>query len=387
VTLVLGLKNEHLHQNGECEMGFVDGSSSNEGIKAKCTSYATHPVYVSVLMPIRNEARFIERSLRTILNQDYPHHLLEVLIADGMSTDDTRQIIARTTASGPNIKVRIIDNPNLIVSTGLNLALKQALGDVIIRVDGHTFLEPDHVCQCVSTLQRSGADHVGGRMETISEGRFGEAVSLATSSGFGVGHGRFSPSVREEWSDTVSMGAWPRQVFEHIGLFDEEQIRNQDDEINYRLLEKGGKILISPDIKSSYHNRSTPHSLWRQYYQYGYWKVRVMQKHPSQMRPRQFIPPLFTASLILTSFLAFFSTVGQWGAILVVSSYIGVNFAASALTARRADWRLVPRVSLAFAILHLSYGLGFLAGLVKFWNRWRDKGHWARLEQRRQSNI
>ncbi|QRM27240.1 glycosyltransferase family 2 protein [Microvirga sp. VF16] len=364
-------------------MGYVDHLSADEASKETCSSRANHPVYVSIVMPIRNEAKFIERSLRTILSQDYPHNLLEVLIADGMSTDDTRQIIARIVASWPSIEVRIIDNPDLIVSTGLNLALKQARGDVIIRVDGHTFIEPDHVRQCVSALQKSGADHVGGRMVTVSEGRFGEAVSLATSSGFGVGHGRFSSSEREEWTDTVSMGAWPRQIFERIGLFDEEQIRNQDDEINYRLLEMGGKILISPNIKSSYYNRSTPRSLWRQYYQYGYWKIRVMQKHPSQMRLRQFIPPLFMASLILALFLAPFSTYGRWGVLLIAGSYIGANFVASVLTVRRADWHLIPRVALAFVILHFSYGLGFLVGLAKFWNRWHHKGQRMMLEQRR----
>ena len=348
----------------------------------KQDSYAFALAPVSVLMPVRNEAKFIERSLKAILDQDYPHSLLEVLIADGMSTDNTREIIARIAEPYPSIDVRIINNPAAIVSTGLNLALKQARGDVIIRVDGHTFIEPDHVRQCVTILWKSGADHVGGRMETLSDEGFGEAVSVATSSAFGLGHSRFSYSDKEELSDTVSMGAWPRRVFERIGLFDEEQIRNQDDEINYRLLDNGGKILISPKIRSTYYNRSTPRSLWRQYYQYGYWKIRVMQKHPSQMRLRQFAPPLFAASLIFTLLLAPFSVSGQLSALVVLGSYLGANLAASALLARRAGWGLVLRLILAFAILHLSYGLGFLVGLGRFWNRWHDKGQWLALEQR-----
>jgi succinoglycan biosynthesis protein ExoA len=345
---------------------------------------ASAPVRVSVLMPVRNEEKFIERSLKAILDQDYPHILLEVVIADGMSTDKTREIISRVAESYHNIAVRIINNPGGIVSTGLNLAIQQALGDVIIRVDGHTFIEPDHVRQCVTILSKSGADHVGGRMGTISEEGFGEAVSVATSSAFGLGHSRFSYSDKEEWSDTVSMGAWPREVFERIGLFDEEQIRNQDDEINYRLLDNGGKILISPKIRSTYYNRSTPRSLWRQYYQYGYWKIRVMQKHPTQMRPRQFVPPMFSASLILTLLLAPFSVLGQVSALLVLGSYLGANLTVSVLLARRAGWGLVPRLVLAFAILHLSYGLGFLAGLGRFRNRWREKGQWPALEPRNQ---
>ncbi|MEE1612164.1 glycosyltransferase family 2 protein [Microvirga sp. CF3016] len=337
--------------------------------------------YVSVLMPVRNESRFIAASLEAVLSQDYPHNRMEVLIADGMSTDDTREIISRVAALYPAVSVRIVDNHGRIASSGLNAALQQARGDVIIRVDGHTFLDPDHVQQCVEVLERSGADHVGGRMETVSEGPFGEAVSWATSTSFGVGHGRFHYSDHEEWSDTVSMGAWPRQVFERIGLFDEEQVRNQDDEFNYRLLEQGGRILLSPSIRSKYYNRSTPRSLWRQYYQYGYWKVRVMQKHPSQMRPRQFAPPLLAASILFCTLLLPFSSVAVWGIGLILGSYGLANLCASVLTARQAGWHLLPRLSLAFSVLHLSYGFGFLVGLVKFWNRWHDRGEWIVLRQ------
>ena len=358
---------------------------AREDINVRGFSGADRSIFVSVLMPVRNEARFIERSLGAVLTQDYPHNLLEVIIADGMSTDNTRQIIHDLAASCPSIKVRIVDNPGLIVATGLNLALEQTHGDVIVRVDGHTIIAPDYVRQCVSALDASGADNVGGRMEAVSNSSFGKAVSLATSTPFGVGGGRFHYSRLQEWVDTVYMGAWPRQVFERIGLFDEEQIRNQDDELNYRLRGSGGRILLSPMIKSQYYNRSTPLSLWRQYYQYGYWKVRVMQKHPKQMRPRQFLPTLFVASLMLALVLAPFSTFALWGAVLVVGIYIGANFAAAVLTAVRSDWRLVPHVALAFAILHLSYGLGFLAGLVKFWRCWHHNGQWMTLERVRQS--
>lgn len=359
-------------------MNYVDGHLIDSYPEEKLSPLLDSP-FVSIIMPVWNESRFIEESLGAVLAQDYPSDRFEVLLADGMSTDDTREIISRVAASYPDIPVKIVDNPGRIASTGLNAALLQARGEVIVRVDGHTFLEGDHVRQCVEVLQRSGADHVGGRMETISEGPFGEAVSLATGSSFGVGHGRFHYSDQEEWSDTVSMGAWPREVFERIGLFDEEQVRNQDDEFNYRLLENGGKILLSPSIRSQYYNRSTPRSLWRQYYQYGYWKIRVMQKHPLQMRPRQFAPPLFAAALVLSVLLAPFFSFAMWGAVLVVGSYALANIVASALTARRSGWRLMPRLSLAFAILHLSYGFGFLVGLVRFWNRWHDRGEWSLL--------
>jgi hypothetical protein len=159
-------------------------------------------------------------------------------------------------------------------------------------------------------------------------------------------------------------------VFDRVGLFDEEQVRNQDDEFNYRLLSRGGKILLSPKIKSKYYNRSTLRSLWRQYFQYGYWKVRVMQKHPRQMRPRQFAPALFVAALLIAVLLFAVSSLGSYLTLLVLGTYALANLAASVLTIRGNDWKLFPLLPIAFATLHLAYGSGFLIGLVKFWRRW-----------------
>jgi len=272
--------------------------------------------------------------------------------------------------------LRLVDNPGKIVPTGLNAAIPQARGEIIIRVDGHTIVTPEYVRECVAALQRSGADNVGGRMDAVSEGPFGQAVALATSSPFGVGGARFHYSDQEEWVDTVYMGAWPREVFNRIGLFDEEQVRNQDDEFNYRLLSRGGRILLSPKIKSSYYNRSTLRSLWRQYFQYGYWKVRVMQKHPQQMRPRQFAPAIFVTVLLSSLVAAPVSSAGRLVFGSVAGTYLIANSAASisTLAAKKGGWRLLPLLPVAFATLHLSYGSGFLCGLVKFWNRWGDRG-------------
>lgn len=325
---------------------------------------------VSVIMPIRNEAAFIERSLGAVLAQDYPHDRLEVLVADGMSTDDTRAVVARLAAEHPDILVVVVDNREGIVPTGFNRALAQSRGTVIVRVDGHTIVAPDYVRQCVAALRRTGADNVGGRMEAVGDGPFGKAVAVATSTPFGVGGARFHYSRDEEWVDTVYMGAWPRRVFERLGGFDEEQVRNQDDEFNYRLRKQGGRILLSPAIRSRYFNRSSPRTLWRQYYQYGYWKVRVMQKHPGQMRPRQFAPSVFAAALLVTLAASPFSSIAAWGLALTAGGYAAANLSASLLTGWRTDLRLIPRLAAAFAILHLSYGLGFLAGLAAFRNRW-----------------
>ena len=328
--------------------------------------------FVSILMPIRNEADFITRSLGPVLEQNYPADRLEIIVADGMSTDGTREIVKSQQTLHPNL--RLIDNPGKIVPTGLNAALAQARGDIIVRVDGHTIIAPDYVRECVAELQRSGADNVGGRMNAVSEGWIGQAVALATSSPFGVGGARFHYSEREEWVDTVYMGAWRGDVFKRIGLFDEELVRNQDDEFNYRLLSQGGRILLSPRIKSRYYNRSTLRSLCRQYFQYGYWKVRVLQKHPRQMQPRQFVPPTFVAVLSSSLLMAPFSIGGKRMFIAVAGSYTIANLAASIITARKADngSKLLPLLPVTFATLHLAYGLGFLIGLGRFCNRWKD---------------
>lgn len=339
---------------------------------------------VTLIMPIRNEASFIARSLGAALAQDYPHNRMEVLIADGMSSDETRSVINRVAAAYADVSVTVLDNPGRIVPTGMNVALAQARGEVIVRVDGHTIIEADYVQECVAALKRSGADNVGGRMDAVSTGRFGQAVALATSSPFGVGGARFHYSDLEEWVDTVYMGTWPRSVFERVGLFDEELVRNQDDEFNYRLLSRGGRILLSPRIKSRYYNRSTLRALWRQYFQYGYWKVRVMQKHPGQMRRRQFVPPLFVAVLLLTLLVAPFSVVSKWMFSFVAGSYMLANLGASVITAWKGDWRLLPLLPIVYATLHLAYGFGFLVGLIRFWNRWREHDKTGPSKARRQ---
>ena len=330
-----------------------------------------HPL-VSVLLPIRNESGCIEDCLGAILAQDYDPDRMEILIADGMSTDTTRLRIDAFSTSHPQAKIRILDNPGKIVPTGLNIALQHARGEVIIRVDGHTIIATDYVRQCVEVLRTSGADNVGGRMDAIGINRFGSAVALATSTPFGIGGGRFHFSEKEEWVDTVYMGAWPRRVFDKIGLFDEELVRDQDDEFNYRLREGGGKILLSPKIRSEYTVRDIPRSLWWQYYQYGFWKVRVLQKHPLQMSVRQYVPFVFVLLVFFSSVLVMSPALRLWS-LFVPLLYAVTNLAASTTTVTKKGWEHLPFLPLVYAILHVSYGLGFLRGLLKFWNRWNDK--------------
>ncbi len=327
--------------------------------------------FVSLVLPVRNEAGYIRQTLESVFAQDYPAERLQVIVADGLSTDGTRGIVAEFQAAHPNLA--LLDNPGRIVPTGLNAAIRQARGEIIIRVDGHTRIEPDYVTQCVRALQQTGADNAGGRMATKGVGKFGEAVAAATSTPFGIGGGRFHYSEEEEWVDTVYLGAWPRRIFEHIGQFDEELVRDQDDEFNYRLRKHGGKILLCPKIRSEYTVRSTSSLLWRQYFQYGFWKVRVLQKHPLQMRPRQFAPPLFVFSLLAATFIGLFYPAAFGLGLFIGGAYLLANLTASLITAARRGVQYLGLLPLVYLVLHLSYGLGFLAGLLKFWNRWGDK--------------
>jgi len=328
---------------------------------------------VTVILPLRNEAESIAVNMRSLVAQDYSHALMEIILVDGMSQDDTIKVALEELNNASFLDVLVIQNPARIVPTGLNLALRVAKGDVIIRVDGHTVIAPDYISQCVQCLNRTNADNVGGRMNAVGDTRFGNTVALATSSPFGIGNARFHYSQKEEWVDTVYMGAWPSTVFDKNGLFDEELVRDQDDEFNYRLRESGGKVLLSPTIKSHYTVRSSPKALAKQYFQYGFWKVRVLQKHPRQMSLRQFVPPLFVLALLLSVILAL-ALSGGWLVLAgLLAIYLFANILASIFTGRGQPLSVTASLPLAFTILHVSYGLGFLIGLLKFANRWGDK--------------
>lgn len=328
--------------------------------------------FVSIILAVRNEEEFIERTLAAIAGQTYPAAKMEIIVADGMSTDRTRDVVRSLHQKHPSIS--LIENPQKIVSTGLNRALLRASGDIIVRVDGHTILAPDYVEQAVAALDRSGAENVGGRMTAVGEGVVAGAIALATSSPFGVGGAKFHYSQKEEQVDTVYLGAWRRGVFETFGLFDEEQVRNQDDEFNYRTRKHGGTIVLTPLMKSEYHSRKSLPSLARQYFEYGFWKVRVLQKHPAQMNIRHVVPAVFVGTLLAGGILAPFSLAAAKVATMVLAAYCAANLAASIFTAAKNGTKYFLLLPVTFAIMHCSYGIGFLAGFAKFGNAWRRRG-------------
>lgn len=327
--------------------------------------------FVTVIMPVRNEGAYISRSLPAVIGQDYPAERLEIIVADGMSSDDTRQIVNSFRRNHDNIA--LIDNPGMIVPTGMNLAIEKARGDVIVRVDGHCEIAPDYITRCVAHLEDGQVDGVGGPLDTIGETFSAEVIALAMSASFGVGGSAFR-TVRNKTmlTDTVAFPAYTRSVIHRAGPYDEELVRNQDDEYNYRLRKLGARILLAADIRCRYYSRGSLASLWRQYFQYGYWKVRVMQKHPRQMRLRQFIPALFVFALLVSLLASPVFEGAQWLFALLAGSYVIANAAATIMTARRASPRMLLLLPAAFCALHFSYGLGFIFGLIRFSNCWRN---------------
>lgn len=321
---------------------------------------------VSIVFPIRNEAEFIAQSLEAVCRQTYPHHLMQVLVMDGMSTDNTREIVQETAAKYPDVNVQIIDNPGKAVPTAFNISLKHATGDMIMLVSGHCIVAPDYVARCVKAMQDTGADNVGGRLHAVGTTPIARAIALATTSPFGVGNAQFRYATQPGWVDTVYLGAYSRDVLERVGGYDEELIRNQDDELNFRIVQSGGKIWFDPEIKSTYYSRASFGKLWKQYFQYGMYKVLVMKKRGGVASWRHLIPVTFVVTLLLTEFLGYELHLPTL-MLAVPVPYLLANLAASIWTARH-NWATLPSLPIAFAILHFAYGFGWLAG---FW-KWRD---------------
>ena len=321
--------------------------------------------FVSIIMPIRNEADFIERAIRSILDNDYPAEKMEILVVDGMSDDGTRQTVERLSHADDRIK--ILDNPKRIVPTALNIGIKAARGDLFIRVDGHAEIPSDFVTKSIECLrEHPGAWVVGGYIETVASDHMGQAIASAMRSPIGVGNSRFRLGNYEGWVDTLAFGAHHKWIVDKIGYFDEELVRNQDDEFNLRIILAGGKIWMSKSIRSTYFSRASLRKLWDQYFQYGFWRMRTVQKHgiPSSFRQ---LAPLFLVSSLLFLGLAGLLWSGFWILLLVeVVLYLLGLLLGTLDVGRRSGWEFARVAPLVFAILHFAYGLGSLWGGVKF---------------------
>lgn len=322
-------------------------------------------ISVSVIVPCRNEVGHIEDFLRFLLSQKREGIELEVLIADGMSTDRTREVLEKFCAA--HKEVSLVDNPNKIVSTGLNAAILQSRGEVILRMDVHTQYSDDFIWQSIQVLQETGAGVVGGPWVAVGKTYLQRAIAVAFQSPFSSGGaGSHDPDYEGE-VDSVYLGCWEKSTLVEIGLFDEELVRNQDDELNLRLARAGWKIWQSPLIRSWYYPRASLKALFRQYAQYGYWKVRVIQKHRLPASYRHLVPGGFVATLVVLAALSlWFPLMGKAFALLFVF-YLFLNLLATLITCSAGSrWRFLPVLPLTFAMFHFGYGYGFCRGCIDF---------------------
>lgn len=311
-------------------------------------------------MPVRNEAAWIARSLGAVLSQDYPADRLEILVADGASDDGTRAIIASLPGAD---RVRVLANPRRTQSAGLNIAIAAARGDLIVRVDGHAVIASDYVRRCARALRETHAQCVGGAMAPAAMTPAGAAIAHVMTSRFGV-PSAFRVGRRAGPTDSVYLGAWPREVFARIGLFDEKLAANEDYELNYRLRASGGTVYLSPDIRSTYFGRQSLRELGSQYFTYGRGKASVLRKHPASLRPRQLVAPAFVAFVALGALAAPFSMPARvlWLGVLALYGALATAAAIPLLSRRGPSG--VARAVAAFVVLHVCWGAGFWRGAL-----------------------
>jgi len=320
--------------------------------------------FVTVIVPVRNEEGYIGRCLHALAAQDYPHELFETIVLDGGSRDATESE-TRLTAEAVGLTVFYAPNPKHTAATGFNLGLTLAHGDVIIKVDGHSRVAPDFISANVRTLLLSGADAVGGPIETRGYGAIGRAIALAMSSRFGVGDTAFrDEDATEQWTDSVPYGAYRREVFHRLGGLAEDIDRGEDDEFNYRLTQSGGRILLSPSIRSTYYCRTSYEDLARQYWGYGLAKAKVLQRHPGRLHWRHLVPSALVATLAGGALLSLLDRRFGWLVALAGGAYAVASFLAAS-EATEDEPKDASRVAAAYACMHLPAGAGMLVGLVR----------------------
>lgn len=338
-----------------------DFSAENRLIKTTMTQTNPNPL-VSIVLPCRNEHGYIEASLQSIVEQEQPPGGMEILVADGMSTDGTREFLEEMAKQ--HAQIRVIENTGRIVSIGLNAAIRAARGQFIIRMDAHTLYAVDYVMECLAVMRETGADNVGGPMRTIADTYMEKAIQAVFHSRFAVGGARSHRSTYEGFVDTVIYGCWKKDLFERVGYFDEELVRNQDDEHNLRIVRAGGRIYQSPRIRSWYHVRGSLKTLFRQYMQYGYWKTLIIRKHHAPASFRHLIPGAFLGGLCLLGALGLIWSPALLGTVGLAGVYAMAVFLLSLSIAATTEWRLLPVLPVVVCCFHLGYGYGFLRGVM-----------------------
>jgi succinoglycan biosynthesis protein ExoA len=318
---------------------------------------------VSIIIPCYNEEKTILQLLSAVLGQTYPHAQMELVIADGMSTDKTRDRITAFQQQHADLNILVVDNVVRNIPSALNQAIRASTGEIIVRLDAHSMPIPEYVERCVAALLAGRGDNVGGVWEIHpgAETWIAESISFAAAHPLGVGDAMYRLKAGEGAVDTVPFGSFKRSLIEKIGLFDETLLANEDYEFNTRVRESGGVVWLDPSIRSIYFARSSLAALGAQYWRYGFWKWRMLKRYPHTVRWRQALPPVFALSLIVLSVLSLVHAPFFYLLAAQVLMYFSVLFLAGMkLAMERSRVQLVLGLPLAIATMHVTWGTGFL---------------------------
>jgi glycosyltransferase involved in cell wall biosynthesis len=323
--------------------------------------------FVSIVTPCRNEAAYIGRMLDSIFANEYPRDRFEVIIVDGMSDDGTRDVIADYASRYPMI--RMLDNPHRTTPHALNLGISRARGAIIMRMDAHAHYPPNYILDLVAWLERSGADSVGATWRTQPGDKtiMARAIAAALAHPFGTGNARYRLGTnRLRNVDTLQCACYRREVFERLGLFDEDLLRSQDSEFTFRLLRAGGRVLLVPGVTVKYYVRESLGKLWRMFSQYGYFKPLVARKVGAVMTTRQLIPALFVCTVGLAALLAPVFTTARGLLLLALGAYLAADLTVAGTLARRRGILVGLASAVVFPVVHLAYGVSYLRGTLDF---------------------
>ena len=320
---------------------------------------------LSVIVPIYQEEKYISKCIDSMLSQDYPKDDLEIILVDGMSKDRTREIVATYTAKYPFI--RMIDNPESIAPCAMNRGIKEAKGDVIIRLDAHVYYPKNYFSLLVEKLNElPGAENVGALCNTlpVNDSITAQSIAAVLSSSFGMGNSHFRVGADKEMEvDTVPFGCFHRSIFDQVGLYDEELVRNQDDELNARIIKSGGKIYLIPQLVCEYYARDTAKKVYKMFYQYGVFKPLVNKKLGSPATVRQFFPLFFVLGLLVGPVVCLFLPVLWWAyfAVIMLWFILATSFS---LKDSKSLKRILTQNWIYF-VVHFGYGWGYIVGIYK----------------------
>lgn len=332
-------------------------------------------IIVSVVMPVYNESKYIDKCIESLLNQDYSHDYMEWIFVDGNSSDDTVARIEKYATQYPTL-IKILNNPHKIVPYAMNIGIKESRGKYIVRLDAHADYANDYISKCVKYLDSIDADNVGGVAETKANGFVGACIAKMLSSKFGVGNSEFRTNGKSGYVDTVPFGAFRREVFSKYGGYDERLVRNQDNEMNYRIRKNGGKIYMADDIHLSYYCRDSIKGISDMAKKNGMWNVITMKLCPGAMGIRHFIPLAFVISIVGLGLLGFVSVYFWLFLCFEVALYSILDILFSVRKASSIKEFLM--LFILFPLFHVSYGIGSLRGLIKLFSKeYRDSNYVA----------